>query len=338
MRTRLFIMLLIATLWGCGEAGPPTGQEPAEADDGSAMSLDGDEIASRLDGNLESEAFETPTTFARLGLMWDAPAPGAIELRASLDGAQWTEWQVPTETFVEEGSYAGHVDVPEGALHFQFRAVSADAIPSWVSFTTLQQIPTPVDEGDLTAEDEDDEAPPNDLEPLASAGTINIHSRAEWGARPPKCVASMDPNRVTIHHTVTPTNDPYSPQKRLRQIQAFHMYSQGWCDIGYNFLVSRDGRLWRGRGRLRLGAHVANQNSGNVGISFMGNYSSTKVNKAQRCNAARLLRWLHGKEPAIKLNRSDIKGHRQRAATACPGNALYNQLNAIVTLAREGGC
>jgi hypothetical protein len=334
MRTKSLALALVLTLWGCGEAAEPPAEVEQQADDSNAVAFEGGEISDGLDGNLESAALTVEQAFARLGLMWDAPTSGAIELRASPDGADWTEWQAPIEVFAEEGSFAGHIDVPEGAHQFQYRAIDEAAVPTWVSFTTIDAIPVEVGSDEEAAPEE---PPDSDAEPV-SASTFVIHSRASWGARPPKCVSSTVPVKATIHHTVTPTNDSVSPQKRLRQIQAFHMYTMGWCDIGYNYLVSRDGRVWKGRGKNHLGAHVANHNSGNVGISFMGNYTSTKANQAQRCGSANLLRWLHQKNPAIKLNRDDIKGHRQYAATACPGNALYDQLGGIVTLARNGGC
>jgi hypothetical protein len=39
----------------------------------------------------------------------------------------------------------------------------------------------------------------------------------------------------------------------------------------------------------------------------------------------------------VDLNRTDVKGHRQYGSTACPGNALYNRIDAILRKAR-GGC
>jgi hypothetical protein len=127
-----------------------------------------------------------------------------------------------------------------------------------------------------------------------------------------------------------------SPQARLRQIQSFHMFTRGWCDIGYQYLISRDGRVWRGRGGSRLGAHVANNNTGNVGISFMGTHTSTRPTATQECQAAKLLSYLHRTWPAVALNRTDVKGHRQYGGTSCPGAALYNRIGAIVTKARNG--
>jgi len=336
MRIKALAVLLAVTVWGCADATPPPVLDQEQSDD-SVLVLEGQGVLDGLDQDLTSPVFSAPSAFARLGLMWDAPASGAIELRTSLDKSSWTEWQVPVETFEEEGVFSGHLDVPDGAQHFQYRVLDEGTAPTWVNVVPVEEIPTISDDEPVAVDDTEEHEAPVVNEPPRS-GSFTIQSRASWRARPPRCVTSTVPNRVTIHHTVTPTNDSMSVAARLRQIQAFHMYSMGWCDIGYNFLISRDGRVWRGRGRNVLGAHVADHNSGNVGISFIGTYSSTKANQSQRCGAAAMLRWLHGKVPAIKLNRDDIKGHRQYAATECPGNALYGQLNGIVTLAQNGGC
>jgi hypothetical protein len=336
MRSKTLAVTFLATVWGCADAAPPPVVLEQEQDDHAAVVLEGPEISERLDQDLVSQVLTAPGIFTRLALMWDAPSSGSLELRTRLEGAAWSDWQPPLETFAEEGIFSGHVDAPEGGQQFQYRVVDGDAMPTWIDVVPLETIPAESGEAPPAADEE--EAEIESSAEAAASGDFHIHSRASWNARAPLCVSSTVPNRVTIHHTVTPTNDSMSPQARLRQIQAFHMYSMGWCDIGYNFLVSRDGRVWRGRGRNRLGAHVANHNSGNVGISFMGNYSNVKANQEQRCGAADLLRFLHQKVPAIHLTRDDIKGHRQYAATACPGDELYGQLGAIVNLAKNGGC
>ena len=122
MRTKLLGLLLVVTALGCGEAAPPPADPEPQADDSNAVALEGDELSNGLDANLESAAFDAQGAFARLGVMWDAPAAGAIELRASPDGVHWTAWQAPVEVFAEDGSFAGHIDVPEGSEQFQFRA------------------------------------------------------------------------------------------------------------------------------------------------------------------------------------------------------------------------
>ena len=54
----------------------------------------------------------------------------------------------------------------------------------------------------------------------------------------------------------------------------------GWDDIGYNFLVGGNGKIYEGRGWDRVGAHVKNWNSKSVGISFIGTFMTTKPTDA----------------------------------------------------------
>ena len=54
----------------------------------------------------------------------------------------------------------------------------------------------------------------------------------------------------------------------------------GWDDIGYNFLVGGDGKIYEGRGWDRVGAQVENWNSKSVGISFIGSFMQTQPTAA----------------------------------------------------------
>jgi hypothetical protein len=296
-----------------------------------------------------SDPVRTTEGFRRLGFMWDATNDGAFELRTSVDGIVWSAWRAPVVVSVEEQARAGHADAigsigPEGTLaddarafFYQLRAPEGVALPTFMVIEPIASIPPLVVE-ELGVEDPDDTDVAFADVRSTPIGAVRIHTRADWGARAPRCASgSTTPTRATIHHTVTPTNDSMSPQARLRQIQSFHMNSRGWCDIGYNYLVSRDGRIWRARGAQTLGAHVANANSGNVGISFMGTHTTTPPTATQMCESARLLRRLQMDFPGIALNRTDVKGHRQFGGTACPGNALYAKIDAILRKAR-GGC
>ena len=333
-------VLIALALGACSENTTTT----HDSDDHAAghLALEGAEVATFFGDDLVSDPIQLGDGFRRVGLLWDSAIEGAFELRTSGDGVTWTEWQVPAVSSVEEIAHAGHVDAiaagADGSLatdpiasHVQFRTSDASAV-TFLVVEPLIDVPLLADAG------LDDEAPdPTDSQRGTGIGDLVIHSRTEWGARKPRC--AMDhatPNRVTIHHTVTPTNDSLSPQARLRQIQAFHQNTNGWCDIGYNYLISRDGRVWRARGAQTVGAHVENANTGNVGISFMGTHTSTPATAKQMCETAKLIRLLHIDFPAIALTRTDVKGHRQQGSTACPGNALYNQIDKIVRKARNG--
>ena len=345
MRMKLAFVLLLCA---CG------GDETANRDDDHAVDrlvLEGQEIADTLGADNVSEPIRSTTGFRRLGLLWDATEEGVLEIRTSIDGQTWSEWQTPQMVSVEMIAHGGHVDAitvaPDVgsteadalAMHYQLRVPEGRVLPTFIVVEPLVDIPARIPDDPSFAElDEAEEV--GELEAVSRPtpiGAVVVHSRKDWGARAPRCASgTATPNRATIHHTVTPTNDSMTVPQRLRQIQAFHMFTNGWCDIGYNYLVSRDGRVWRGRGATRIGAHVEGHNTGNVGISFIGTYTSTPPTQTQMCNAARLLRRLHIDFGGISLNRTDVKGHRQQGATSCPGNALYNKIDTIVSKARNG--
>lgn len=313
--------------------------------------LEGQEIVDLLGDDLLSDPIATTHGFRRLGVLWDATEENALEVRTTLDGVTWTDWSAPVVVSQEMLAHAGHVDALTGmtstgsletdplATHYQLRVPAGRALPTFIVVEPLPDIPadTVVDDAFQAEEAQDETVELTTMEAPTPIGSIKIHSRKDWGARAPRCAFGRHtPNRATIHHTVTPTNDSMTVPQRLRQIQSFHQFSRGWCDIGYNFLVSRDGRVWRGRGGNRIGAHVANSNTGNIGISFIGTYTSTAPTQKQMCNAAKLLRRLSIVYPGVDLKRSDVKGHRQYGGTSCPGNALYNRIDTILSKARNG--
>lgn len=341
------LICVAITMCACSDSTPDVDDLEAAGDHAERLVLEGTEVTDLLGATGVSNPIRLDDGFRRVGLLWDASAEGAIEVRTSLDGATWSEWTAPTVSSVEEVAHTGHVDAfPELA---QAGSTAGDPVASWIqlrSTTTpptflvvepLIDVPPYVNVKELVTEASSPYTLYVDDRPTP-IGPLKIYSRADWGAKAPRCASgSMTPNRATIHHTVTPTNDSMSPQARLRQIQTFHQVTRGWCDIGYNYLMSRDGRVWRGRGPTTVGAHVENNNTGNIGISVMGTYTSTAPTATQLCQAAKLLRRLSIDFGGVDLNRSDVKGHRQLGSTECPGNALYSRIDLILRKAR-GGC
>ncbi len=185
--------------------------------------------------------------------------------------------------------------------------------------------------------------------------------RSQWGANEklmphgPEYTGWVQ--ALFVHHTAG-TNDyacADSP-RLLRGIQAYHVKSRGWNDIGYNFLVDRCGTLYEGRaggiGRPVLGAHTFGFNSDTAGIAVMGNYERRYVNTAVKVAVARIAAWKigeHGYDPlgkvvltarsagkfpaGTRVTMNRIAGHRNAVGTACPGDALYSQLPSIRVLA-----
>lgn len=334
-RSRLLVIVVpsLFALACAGESGGPIEDEIDDDRHAVATTFEGDEVTAVLDEAGVSPVLASEGTFVRLGVMWDHGDPLALEVRTSVDGSAWSAWQAPGVVHQEAGAHVGYLDVAAGgeAAFYQYRVVGG-AAPSFVVLEPIDEVL--VQPSDYSSAEED-----VSLQTAAIStpiGAVRIHSRSEWGARAPRCSGGThQPTRVTIHHTVTPNADSMSVPQRLRQIQAFHQDVRGWCDIGYNYLVSRDGRVWRGRGARTIGAHVSNANTGNVGISFLGTFTSSIPTAKSQCSAAKLIRRLHEDYP-ISLNRTDIKGHRQYGGTSCPGAKLYERIGRIITKSKYG--
>ncbi|MGZ4698765.1 MAG: N-acetylmuramoyl-L-alanine amidase [Oryzihumus sp.] len=200
-----------------------------------------------------------------------------------------------------------------------------------------------------------------------------IATRADWGADESKRRA--DPSYGTavkvvfVHHTDT-ANDytcgpgtngadgPSGSKAVIRSLYAYHL-SQGWDDIGYNFLVDRCGQLWEGRyggmDRPVIGAQTYGFNTNSSGVAVLGTYTSTSASNAALASIARLAAWKLGfakfspdaTNQTLVEGVSDssgfikgrtyafnaVSGHRNGFATQCPGDDLYAQLPTIRTWA-----
>lgn len=124
-------------------------------------------------------------------------------------------------------------------------------------------------------------------------------------------------NTITLHHEAG--ND----SETVEQVHAQHL-GQKWAGIGYHYVVYRDGSIHEGRPVQYAGAHVTNHNTGNIGISVVGNYQSrnnfTPEAKQACIDLLTYLKGIHGNVP--------VKKHSDFMATACPG--VYFPFNEIV--------
>ncbi|MDP2345675.1 MAG: peptidoglycan recognition protein [Deltaproteobacteria bacterium] len=301
-----------------------TFHEPGADEDGSAVVIEADD---ELSADGVGVARESPFAFVRLGLRFTSDDVDAVEVRTSVDGLAWSEWTAPTIVFSEEAAHAGHVDADASSRFFQHRVMPDREVPTFLVLEPIAEL------GDAPADGE--------VEIAASTASteeqglnLAIISRGSWGARAPRCRDGTGVTKATVHHTAGANDDRTPVSVQLRQIQAFHMFTRGWCDIAYNFLVSRDGRVFEGRGYGVLGAHVENDNTNNMGVNFIGTYESVAPPVAQQIAGAKVLRYLHdrGGIPLSRDGVNGVKGHRQRGttATSCPGARLYGLLGAIV--------
>jgi hypothetical protein len=200
---------------------------------------------------------------------------------------------------------------------------------------------------------------------VADTSQPAIVPRAAWGADkcPPRAAPAFGQVQLAfIHHTVS-TNE-YGPEDSAAMVLGicrYHRNTNGWNDIGYNFLVDRYGTIFEGRSggpaEAVVGAQAQGYNASSTGIASLGTFSSDGQTPAGLAALARLLSWklaVHGVPPKGRVQVASggggtnrypagslpsferISGHRDGNATACPGDGLYAQLPALRDMVAPG--
>ncbi len=192
----------------------------------------------------------------------------------------------------------------------------------------------------------------------ASSPQPRIISRAEWGAD--ESLRREGPSYGTVklaivHHTVsTNSYGPGDSAAIVRGIYAFHVFTNGWNDIGYNFLIDRYGQIFEGRyggvDQPVIGAHSWGSNSQSTGIAIIGDFSSASLPSGAYSSLVSLLDWkldVHSVDPTARVDivRSDgvaldlraVSGHRDAFPTSCPGEGVYRTLGSAAIEARNAG-
>lgn len=122
-------------------------------------------------------------------------------------------------------------------------------------------------------------------------------------------------SEIIFHCTATPEGKDFT----LADIRAWHK-ARGWTDIGYHYLVYRDGRIMVGRPIGQIGSHVAGHNTNTIGVSYVGGVSADgKAAKDTRTpEQIRSLLYLRNVLMAKHKGIKKLSGHNEYAAKACP--------------------
>lgn len=189
------------------------------------------------------------------------------------------------------------------------------------------------------------ETPPRPhLEPtrpgISTGGASESALLAELGALPRTMWTNIAPQtdhinmmdgvtRMTAHHEgwkpVWFTNEDET-EHRLKLIQHVHMAVRGWADIGYHFVVDRDGRLWEARPIEYQGAHVKYHNQHNIGVMCLGNFMKQEPSRAQ---VRRLGQTLKKLVAIYQIPIDRVYTHRELMPTLCPGDNLQPHVNQM---------
>lgn len=120
-------------------------------------------------------------------------------------------------------------------------------------------------------------------------------------------------NTVYIHCT----DSPDSMDIGAKEIREWHTNKKpkgnGWKDIGYHWVVRRNGSVEKGREESVQGAGVRGRNKNSIHIVWVGRQSITPEQKES------LFRVAYGVMKEYKLGVSDILGHYEDdSSKSCP--------------------
>lgn len=130
-------------------------------------------------------------------------------------------------------------------------------------------------------------------------------------------------NEIIVHCTAT--NPSWfvdrDANEVVREIKRWHTEERGWSDIGYHFLVHRNGQIAKGRPIERTGAHTRGRNKGSIGIALVGGRGGAadddfldNFTVDQERELAALIDLLKEEHSTI----STVSGHNDYASKACP--------------------
>jgi hypothetical protein len=291
------------------------------------------------------------TKFNLVGLHWRGS--GSVEFRTRSLAGRWSGWRAAAPE---------DEDRPDRGARERSRAGWRLGNPYWTGSSDRLEVRTrglvrrvrahyvwsPV--GGARA------APPR-TRSLAATEEPSIIPRLSWGANElikrgsPSFASSLQ--FAVVHHTAGSNSYTRAQSAAIiRGIQLYHVRSNGWNDIGYNFLVDKYGQVFEGRfGGIEanvVGAHAEGFNTGSTGVAVLGNYNGTGITPAARAALVRLIAWRldvahadplktfnaisggNGRFPrGVPVFLRAIVGHRDTGFTDCPGGRLYAALDGL---------
>lgn len=122
-------------------------------------------------------------------------------------------------------------------------------------------------------------------------------------------------NEIILHCSATEEGKDFT----VDDIRKWHVQGNGWKNIGYHYVIYRDGTIHEGRPIEQVGAHTKGHNSNSIGICYVGGVAAdrktpkdtrTPQQKEAMLTLVRLLMKAYGI--------TKVTGHCEYAAKSCP--------------------
>ena len=296
-----------------------------------------------------TRVLRAPRRFDLIGLRWAHGSRAEAQVRARRRGGRWTPW-APLHVMGDHGpdgaravagtdpAFVGAADEFQLRLRGNPRALRARFVRALPTATVARRVGERLRRRARAS-----------ARPRQTAGpSVRVITRSEWGGDsvPPRGPAEFGSVELAfVHHTVT--TNTYNPEDSagiVLGIARYHRDSNGWNDLGYNFLVDKYGQVFEGRaGGIDapvIGAQAQGYNSVSTGIAVLGTYTDIANSEPGMEALARLIGWkltLHGVpvqgqvtvtsaggssnryRSGTPVTFERISGHRDGDSTSCPG-------------------
>ena len=281
-----------------------------------------------------TRVLRAPRRFDLVGLRWARGSRAEAQVRARRRGGEWTGWAAlhvlgdhgpdGAQTLAgTDPAFVGAADELQLRLRGNPRALRARFVRALPTATVARRLGERLRRRARTSARRQVSGPP-----------VRVITRSEWGGDsvPPRAAADYGAVEVAfVHHTVT-TND-YGPEDSaaiVLGIARYHRDSNGWNDLGYNFLVDKYGQVFEGRaGGIDapvIGAQAQGYNSVSTGIACLGTFTEIAQSEPGMEALARLIGW--------KLTLHGVPVQGQVTVTSAGGSSNRYRSGTPVTLER----
>lgn len=119
---------------------------------------------------------------------------------------------------------------------------------------------------------------------------------------------------LIVHCSATPEGKDFT----VSQIREWHL-QRGFSDIGYHYVIYRDGSIHTGRDESVIGAHCTGHNTNSIGVCYIGGVATDgKTPKDTRTEAQKISLLKLLSELKKKYPKAVIHSHKDYANKACP--------------------
>lgn len=311
-----------------------------------------------------SPPFEAPISFNALVPRWQATLPEGADVAHTLEfefrtakGDVWTPWLPLHASF--DNWQAGDPMVAGDMLVVPAADVTHDRAQFRVVMTRQPGEEAPR-LNSLTLTFIDSTAGPTTEELLAQLGAQPAPEEGDGGYPKPPVIPRSGPggwcteaectysegleyypvSHLILHHTVTSSTGDSAAT--VRAIWRYHTFTNGWGDIGYNYLVDVNGVIFEGHlgGDDVVGTHAAGANRGSMAASLIGNFVDVTPPDAMLNAVADLFAWKAdqkdidiydaGMLPDVDWGLPKLMGHRDvYGTTQCPGDRAHALLPTL---------